>query len=347
MSSLGEAIVMARLAAGKTQEDLASEAGLKQGPLSRYENNLRHPDQQTLAAIAQALNVTPTFLEHCAGMRGAMAVDAHMRRRATAKPTIWKRLEARLNLLRCHSAIILEDVRMHAPQAMPAFDPFEVTPEDAARMTRMQWRMPIGPVVNLVGWLESAGCIVFEEDFGTTRVDGLSQWIGAHPVVLLNAKSPTDRKRLTTGHELGHLVLHADDMGDDPEAEANRFSAEFLMPAEVIKPQLRNLTIGRLHELKRYWGVSMQAIIERAYHLKCITQTQRTSFYKQFSARGWRTSEPLSDSLTPEHPRLVADITEAMVARGLTPEEISHVAGFDRPAPENPFAPPAARLRLA
>jgi len=54
--------------------------------------------------------------------------------------------------------------------------------------------------------------------------------------------------------------LHAAAMSvDDVEAEANAFAAEFLMPAEVVRPSLRNLKIGRLIDLKCEYGVSMQA----------------------------------------------------------------------------------------
>ena len=60
-----------------------------------------------------------------------------------------------------------------------------------------------------------------------------------YPVILINATSPTDRKRLTIAHELGHLVLHSVDVTEELEIEANWFAAEFLMPAEVIRPQLR------------------------------------------------------------------------------------------------------------
>ncbi|MGH3763554.1 MAG: ImmA/IrrE family metallo-endopeptidase [Pseudonocardiaceae bacterium] len=63
--------------------------------------------------------------------------------------------------------------------------------------------MPIGSVSHLIRWLEAAGCLVIEEDFGTTRVDGLSQWIGDHPVILINSGLLADRKRLTLAHELG------------------------------------------------------------------------------------------------------------------------------------------------
>jgi hypothetical protein len=49
-------------------------------------------------------------------------------------------------------------------QHVPTFDPEFTSPDDAARMVRAQWRMPMGPVVNLTRWLEAAGCLVFEDD---------------------------------------------------------------------------------------------------------------------------------------------------------------------------------------
>ena len=98
-------------------------------------------------------------------------------------------------------------------------------------------RMPSGPVRDLMGWLESAGCLVVAEDFGAMtgggRVDGLSQWVGDWPVMLVNGRAPTDRLRLTLAHELGHLCLHSAELGGDPEDEANAFASEFLMPADV------------------------------------------------------------------------------------------------------------------
>ena len=342
---LGEAIETARRSRGLTQPEVAELAGITQAALSRYENDQRTPEPEVLQRLADALGVTVELLEGADRMKGAMAVDAHMRRRKTAKPTIWRQLEARLNMLRLHTRHLFEEVSLQSEQIIPQFDPVETTPADAARLTRMQWRMPSGPVRDLTAWVEAAGCVIIEEDFDTARVDGLSQWIGDHPVILLNRHSPTDRKRLTLAHELGHLCLHSIDVTEDMEADANMFAAEFLMPAETIRPQLRNLTLGRLADLKREWGVSMQAIIERAYHLKTLTAAQRTSFYKRFSAAGWRTTEPISDELPPEHPRLARNIGDAMAAKGLTAGEIARLAGFAGSEENHPFRASGLHLR--
>jgi Zn-dependent peptidase ImmA (M78 family)/transcriptional regulator with XRE-family HTH domain len=344
MSGLGEVLETARRAQGLTQADLAQQAGVTQAALSRYENGLREPEADALERIAGVLGVTTSFLLHAGRAQGSMAMDAHMRRRATAPPGTWRQLEARLNVYRWHASHLFEEVSLRAEQHVPTLDPLDVDPEHAARMVRAQWRMPAGPVRRLVQWLESAGCLLIAEDFGTSRVDGLSQWIGDHPVILYNSGAPTDRLRLTLAHELGHLVMHSNAIGsDDVEAEANAFAAEFLIPAEVVRPSLRNLKLGRLLDLKREYGVSMQALVERAYHLGMLSPTQRTSTYKLLSAKGWRTREPGSDEIAPEKPALVHAIGQSLSGRGLSPQEVASIAGFSGPNHNSLFYPTGLR----
>lgn len=345
MSTLGEAITTARRALGTTQEELAAAAGVTQAALSRYENGMREPDADVLARLAPALGVTESFLKRAGSVHGAMAVDAHMRKRATAKATTWRQLEAQLNMYRMHVRQVMEEVSLRARQRVPVFDPIDTDPADAARLVRMQWQMPIGPVRHLTRWIEASGCIVIAQDFGTSRVDGLSQWVDDYPVVMINLSAPVDRLRLTLGHELGHLCLHGSEAVPTMEEDATRFSAELLMPEEAIRHELRNVTLGRLHDLKREWGVSMQALIERAYGLGVLTETKRTALYKSLSAKGWRTREPLSDELPPESPMLAASIGHAMAAKGLAPDEIAQMAGFADASSNTLFPAPARRLR--
>lgn len=339
MNSLGLVIETARHANGMTQEQLAEEIGVTQATLCRYERGMREPEPDKLDRLARVLNVTPDFLQQSSKIRGAVAVEAHMRRRKTAKPSDWKRLEARLNMHRMHARRMFDEIAVHAEQRVPSFDPLEVDPASAALFTRMQWRMPSGPVRALTQWVEAAGCVVLQEDFRTTGVDGLSQWIDEIPIILLNSTAPTDRQRLTTAHELGHLCLHSQDVSEDMEVEANKFAAEFLMPAEAIRPELRNLSLGKLLDLKREWGVSIQALIERASDLKMISAAQRTRFYKALSARGWRVREPLSSEIAPENAELPHKIGGTLATSGLSREEIAELAGFGRPDPQNPYLP--------
>lgn len=344
VSNLSQVIATARRAQGKTQDELAAEIGVSQAALCRYELGTREPEPEILERLALAFNVTPDFLAQASKVRGAVAVEAHMRRRKTAKPSEWKRLEARLNMHRMHARRLFDEISVRAEHRIPSFDPVDVDPASAALFVRMQWRMPSGPVYALTQWIESAGCVVIEEDFGVSGVDGLSHWIDEIPLIMLNSTAPTDRQRLTAAHELGHLCLHSQDVSMDMEAEANAFAAEFLMPSEAIRPELRNLTLGKLLDLKREWGASIQSIIERAWGMKMINGEQRLRLYKALSARGWRVSEPASDELAREAPELPRKIGETLAAGGLSIQEIAELAGFREPDPLNPYLP-TPRLR--
>lgn len=341
---VGDVLLVLRRAADITQEELARRLGITQAALSRYENDLREPDEDMLERLGDALGVTADFLSHEFRMHGAIAADAHMRRQKTTKPSDWKHVEARLNALRMHSSYLLERVPLRPQNHVLQIDPEEHPPAEAAAMLRAAWRMPIGPVRNLVRWIESAGVIVVEEDFGTHRIDGMSQWAGEYAVIIVNSALTTDRKRLTIAHELGHLVLHTKYLDADVEDQANQFAAEFLMPTHVIAAQLTNLTLGKLSDLKAEWGVSMQAIFERAYRMGNVTGEERQRFYRQMNSRGWKTREPGSDLLPPETPQLAASVGQRLDQSGLSRHEIQRLVGAREGIP-TPFDAPQRTLR--
>jgi Zn-dependent peptidase ImmA (M78 family)/DNA-binding XRE family transcriptional regulator len=351
MNRVGELIQTARLAKGMTQGDLAEAAGVTQAALSRYEHDLREPEPGVLRAIATALGVTSELLAAGGRIESDVAGAAHMRRQASAKVSVWRRLEAQLNMVRFHATGLLSELAVKQQLVIPRLSPEEFQPTEAAQYVRAQWRMPSGPVHSIVAWLEAAGTLIVERDFGPgARVDGLSQWADpTTPVMLISQVAPTDRKRLTYAHELGHLVLHSEWLPrqKDVEQQATDFAAEFLMPACEIKPMLRGLRFGKLADLKRYWGTSMAAIIERARQLDIITPQQRITMYKELSARRWRTREPLSDELTPEVPTLGAHIGASLRRIGLGDNEIAQMAGFASAGDNDIFAGSQGRtLRL-
>ena len=147
MTEIGLTLETARRAKGWTQGDLAEAAGVTQATLSRYENDLRMPDEDQLRMLANALDVTPALLTHAGRIRGGLAVSAHMRRDKTARPTTWRMLEARLNMARLHASRLFEEVSLTAETQVPTFDPDVESPTNAARLVRAQWRMPLGPEI--------------------------------------------------------------------------------------------------------------------------------------------------------------------------------------------------------
>ena len=81
-------------------------------------------------------------------------------------------------------------------------------------------------------------------------------------------------------------------MAKEMEDQANRFAGEFLAPASELKPQLLGLDFQKLAGLKRYWKISMAALVMRAYHVHAITANQRRNMFMRLSKAGYRLREP-------------------------------------------------------
>jgi Zn-dependent peptidase ImmA (M78 family) len=98
-------------------------------------------------------------------------------------------------------------------------------------------------------------------------------------VIFYNSKSPRPRRRFTIGHELGHFLLPwhrqttfnctSNDFNSrikNWEFEANKFSAELLMPQKLLKPRLHKLRdpeFGHVLTLADEFGTSVTMTAHR------------------------------------------------------------------------------------
>jgi len=96
---------------------------------------------------------------------------------------------------------------------------------------------------------------------------------------------------------------------DNMEREADRFAAEFLMPANEIKPHLYDLNLPKMATLKQHWRVAMSAILKRACDLATITPRSKSYLWMQMGKFGYRKIEPIS--IPPEEPALLEEIISA------------------------------------
>lgn len=213
--------------------------------------------------------------------------------------------------------------------------PFDLRRADtAARRLREYWNLE-GPITNVVGTLERHGILVVYRNLGSRAQDGVSSWpadLTHPPIIVINQDLPPDRVRFTVVHELGHLLLHRVPT-DEAEREANRFAAEFLVPAAAIKPELEGLTtrdFARLARLKPIWGVSIGMLIQRARDTETISDRQFREFRVRLTRLGWDANEP--GSLPEERPTLLSKaITIGRENLGLSTEELADMA-FMTPA---------------
>ena len=151
-------------------------------------------------------------------------------------------------------------------------------------------------------------------------------------------------------HELGHLIMHSDAEpgGRIAEDQAQRFAAEFLMPASEIEQLLPKTTTdrgwARLAQLKEHWGVSMAALLFRARFLGVMAEVSYRNAMISLSTKGWRRMEP-GNVVAVEMPSLLPKAIEVLESAGISAADIVRGPGLPLPvfqivASRTPFRDP-------
>ncbi len=307
-----EMILLARESRGLTQKQLADRAGLSQPELSRYEKEERNiSNEQHLHSIAEVLGYPTSFFYQTGARYGLGSNGMYHRKMKTVSSKVLDKLIAKVNIFRIVVKHLLDSVEIEKPHSFPQFDveDFKGDIELIAEAVRATWKLPPGPVRDLVGVIENAGGIVNRLNFDTQKIDALVQWIPPEPpVFLVNDSYPGDRLRFTLAHEIGHLVMHSIPRAN-MEEEADRFASAFLMPRRDILSDFKSVTLPYLAQLKPYWRVSIAALIRRARDLNKISDRQYRTLMQQMSAWGYRTVEP--NPIPIEKPTLLKEIFDA------------------------------------
>lgn len=325
-----EIFMSAREAEGMTQSEVAKAAGVSQGVISKVERGLDGLPAEQLQRIADFLGYDVSLFTQPDRVRsGASACLYHLKRKTLPKKVLHQ-LEGRMFLASLHGDRVLRDFDTDSERMFHRMDldDYLGSPAEVARSLRRAWRVPPGPIGNLMALTESAGGIVLLADFGTRKLFGMSCWSKtARPFFFLNAEMPTDELRWTLTHEVGHLMMHGFAPDGDPEAQADEFAAEFLMPQAEIVPQLRSLEFRRLPALKAHWRVSMKALIRRAEKTGAISKSSAEVLYRQYSARRYASGEPFP--IPDEKPTLLEDaIRLHFEEHDYSLEELATVAGL-------------------
>ena len=258
-------LTVARESRELTQAELAQKSQIPQAVLSKLEGGVARPSDEQIGMLAVATRYPISFFAEQDRIFGFNASVFFHRKRTDMPAKVLKRIHAALNLTRMRL-----DKLMLAGSMKPAIELVRMsvdehdTPEQIAAKVRAILQLPEGPVQNLTASLEEAGVIVAQYQFNSRRMDAVSEWVPGHPpIVLMNTDDhvPGDRYRWTLAHELGHLIMHTHPV-EDMEQQANRFAAEFLLPARELRSKLRVVRLQTLALLKSIWKVSMGALLE-------------------------------------------------------------------------------------
>jgi Zn-dependent peptidase ImmA (M78 family)/DNA-binding XRE family transcriptional regulator len=308
MAANHEMLILARQARGFTQAKLAKNSGVSQGTISKIEHGVRPLSDDDVAKFSTALEYPPEFFHRTAKQYGQGTVCHHRKRQSVPIEKL-RQIHASMNIMRMATGELLNGVEINAAHSFPQLEVDDFgSPEEIARLVRQTWQLPLGPIKSMIDVVEAAGGIVVPCDFGTDKLDAISQRPEDQPpFFFVSVTAPGDRLRFNLAHELGHIIMHSVPAAGQEE-EANAFAAEFLMPEKEIKPQLRKLDMAKLADLKRHWKVAMQALIMRAHNLGTITDRQRRSWFMRFNKLGYRKNEPVE--ITREEPALVRRVID-------------------------------------
>ena len=159
--------------------------------------------------------------------------------------------------------------------------------ETYALMVRQYWSLGIDGIANVQETLESHGVKLIYTD-APESFDGVSGIVnGTHSIIVLNSKKTNiERRRLTSLHELGHLLLNEKFPTELPQKEqeklCNAFASEMLLPSEIISCYFRNnssIAIEELVSLSEAYGISIDAIVHKLHSLRIVNDDRYRSFY--------------------------------------------------------------------
>jgi len=352
MGFQGRRLQEARLARGLFKNALGDMIGVTSTAISNYESGADSPQIFRVDMLAERLNFPREFFFSEPWQEEIELV--HWRSRETETKSAREMTEQRMRWL-CELFLYLDQSVDFPALSLPRVD----VPDDfrlitaghiegAALAARLHWGLGEGPLPDTILALENAGIPVAPFTISSDKQDGFSfvSRLAGRPFVGLNLLDATSaRARFDAAHELGHLILHRgvthEQARSKPfhkiiEKQAHRFAGAFLFPKSSFETSVRHVSLDYLIQHKRRWGISIAAMISRAYDLNLIDDDEKTALFRSITRRGWRgvLREPFDDpnDMPIERPRMLRRAFEALVKDGVKGSSI--LSNLSLPQPE-------------
>ena len=313
-------LTLARDKAGLDIKELAERIDTTPSAVSQFESGRARPKIETLIRLALALGVPPDFFSG-PPLPGIAVEDCHFRSQKSATKKERRRVLAHGTVLKQVADYLTEYVKFPEEQLSDLRTTVDSRAEieDLAIRVRDYWNLGLGPIDDMLRLLEQQGVLPVEVPGHSRRLDAFSAWIDNKPVVFLTIdKGSSSRRRWDAAHELAHLLMHdaaSDDGRVNRENEANAFAGAFLLPAGPFMSECpRSLEWGKLRALKKRWGVSIAAIVRRAFDLDIFSEATYRRAYVILNKLGWRKKEP--DEPPMERPTLLKRAVQLLVDQG-------------------------------
>lgn len=318
----------ARLMNGFSLQDVANALGnlLSRQALHRYEKGEVIPDAEKINLLSKVLNVSPDyFFRETRVELGKIEYRKLSKIPQKEASIIIEKTKEYLSRYLELEEILGLDNSFHNPLAnLETITSYEQI-NRAAKLLREKWNLGNGAIFNIVELLEDKNIKVLKLDIDG-NIDGLQTYINGNiPVIAYNIKKANkpDRIRFTILHELAHLLMKFGDITEKKkETLCHQFAGALLLPEETIKAELgdyRNkISAMELANIKKQYGISMQAIAMRARDCGIINDHYTKQFFFIFKQMNWRVDEPYEYEGVE-----VSNRFEQLLFRALIEEQIS------------------------
>ncbi|MDT3429030.1 Zn-dependent peptidase ImmA (M78 family)/DNA-binding XRE family transcriptional regulator [Paenibacillus forsythiae] len=325
----------ARIVRGLSIVELANEIGVSKQAISQYELGESVPRASTMMSIVNILGFPKNFFykefkEQYVGntfFRASNSATKKLREiqytKAQFVSYIYKYLE---NFIDFPSLNLPDTTKFNGFM----WNRNEI--EQLANDVREYWGLAEQPIGNVVNLMERNGILVCSFDMGARNMDAFCQPRQGRPLIALgNDKQSAARRQFDGAHELGHLLMHKDEIYNQDnltkeefgkmEEQANRFASAFLLPSKAFADSVTSSSLDSYIELKKYWRVSIGAMLYRSRDLGIITDSRYTSLVKQMSMKKIRVKEPLDDLLPVPQPQILRRSVEMLIENDVKSEQ--------------------------
>lgn len=276
----------ARTRAALSQDQLVEKIGgiVSKNAISKYEKGEMMADSTVLLALAKALNVKVDYFFRPFTVE---IENVEFRKKSKLLVKNVKAIKQKVTdfverYLEVEQFLNIETNFTNPIAGFPINSNNDI--EEAVNIIRTEWNLGYNAIPNIIDILEDKQIKVVEiaapEEF-----DGFSGWAdGKIPIIVINKDYTIERKRLTSLHELGHLLLQLSN--DFSQREKERFCFHFagamLIPQKTFIKEVgehrSHFSQPELIAIKETYGISIQAIMARAKNLGIINEQQFIKF---------------------------------------------------------------------
>lgn len=300
--------------------------------IGKYERDEMMPGSAALLALARALNVSPEYLlsrreVELAGIDFRKAPHVASKDERAVESAVLDQVERYLEL----EELVPGADEVWSSPVGPEFLLERIEDaEQAANALRNLWALGIDPIPDMAELLEDKGVkvIALALPDGVSGSKALVRQPGQPelPVIVVNSRHNGERQRFTLAHELAHLVLRFNGLGEkDEEKAADRFAGAFLMAGATVGRYLgthrTSISLGELAELKKVFKVSIASLVVRCSQLGIVSKAAYGRLWADIKRLGWNhpdSSEPYS--FEPEVPQRMERLCLRAVAEGAVSE---------------------------